>query len=200
MTSDNFESDAELVKNQGDTAPEGAEGRAGPSPDGAPPADPVGGDTAADEAESAEGEPADAPAGEPAEAPGSESVAEEGEELASADAAPPAGTGEGGEASALAVAASPPLDPQEKKRRRLLAGLAALIVLLVIATVVIIRYLAGPQPLPDLLPLPVDINYRPHYLFSIYGVDRPVGVAVSPDGERIYVTETGRGSLDSSLA
>jgi DNA-binding beta-propeller fold protein YncE len=35
------------------------------------------------------------------------------------------------------------------------------------------------------------LNYPPHYLFSIYGVDKPVGVAVSPDGDRIYVAESG---------
>jgi DNA-binding beta-propeller fold protein YncE len=75
----------------------------------------------------------------------------------------------------------------------LLIGLVALIVLLIAAAVIFIRYLVSPGPLPDLLPLPVEVNYRPHYLFSIYGVDKPAGVAVSPDGERIYATETSGG-------
>jgi DNA-binding beta-propeller fold protein YncE len=134
--------------------------------------------------------------GEPADSPGSESAAEGAEDLAPTDmgAAPYAGTGEGAEAAATpAVVASPAPGPQERKRRRLLVGLVTVTVLLIAAVVVFVRYLAGPQPLPELLPLPVDINYRPHYLFSIYGVEKPVGVAVSPDGERIYVTETGGG-------
>ena len=73
----------------------------------------------------------------------------------------------------------------------MLVGLLALAVLLIAAGALFVRYLLNPGPLPDLLPLPVDVNYRPHYLFSIYGIEKPVGVAVSPDGERIYVTETG---------
>ena len=73
----------------------------------------------------------------------------------------------------------------------MLVGLLVLAVLLIAAGALFVRYLLSPGPLPDLLPVPVDVNYRPHYLFSIHGIDKPVGVAVSPDGERIYVTETG---------
>jgi len=83
------------------------------------------------------------------------------------------------------------LELQDKRRRRLLLGLGGLVLLLVATAGLFGRYLLRPRPLPELLPLPVDANYRPHYLFSIYGVDLPMGVAVSPDGERIYVTETG---------
>jgi hypothetical protein len=83
------------------------------------------------------------------------------------------------------------VDLQRKKRRRLLFGLGALILLLIAVGAIFGRYLVKPGPLPDLLPLPVDLNYRPHYLFSIYGVKQPGGVALSPDDERIYVTETG---------
>jgi DNA-binding beta-propeller fold protein YncE len=54
-----------------------------------------------------------------------------------------------------------------------------------------IRYLQEPAPLPELLPLPGGLDYPPHYLFSIYGVERPVGVALSPDGERVYAAEGG---------
>jgi DNA-binding beta-propeller fold protein YncE len=56
---------------------------------------------------------------------------------------------------------------------------------------VLIRYVLQPVPLPDLLPWPVTANYAPHYLFSIYGVDGPVGATLSLDGKRIYVAETG---------
>jgi len=34
-------------------------------------------------------------------------------------------------------------------------------------------------------------NQPPHFLFSIYGVERPLGIALSPDGQRIYVAEVG---------
>jgi sugar lactone lactonase YvrE len=78
-----------------------------------------------------------------------------------------------------------------KRRRRLLVSLGALVLLLIAAAAIFGRYLWRPGPLPELLPLPVDVNYRPHYLFSIYGVELPGGVAVSPDGDRIYVAETG---------
>jgi DNA-binding beta-propeller fold protein YncE len=52
------------------------------------------------------------------------------------------------------------------------------------------RYLLAPAPLPEMMPLPVEVSYPPHYVFSIYGVDQPVGVAFSPRGDRIYVAET----------
>jgi len=80
---------------------------------------------------------------------------------------------------------------EARKRRRLLLVLASLLALLLCVSVLFWRYLRQPGPLPELLPLPADINYPPHYLFSIYGVDNPTGVALSPDGEWLYVTETG---------
>jgi DNA-binding beta-propeller fold protein YncE len=81
---------------------------------------------------------------------------------------------------------------EEKKRRRwLLLWLVLLLLLLCCAGAMFYRYLNQPAPLPDLLPVPVDVNYAPHYLFSIYGMDQPVGVALSPQGDRIYVAETG---------
>jgi len=53
------------------------------------------------------------------------------------------------------------------------------------------RYLLNPAPLPGILPEAIQPNYPPHYVFSIYGVDKPFGVAVSPNGDRIYVSEEG---------
>ena len=80
---------------------------------------------------------------------------------------------------------------EEKRRALLIALLLFLLSLLCCVALVFVRYLWRPEPLPELLPLPVNVNTPPHYLFSIYGVDKPVGVAVSPQGDRIYVTETG---------
>jgi len=76
------------------------------------------------------------------------------------------------------------------KRRRLLLLLPLLLTLLACTAIVFVRYLLQPAPLPDLLPVPVGVKYRPHYLFSIYGVDDPVGVALSPESDRVYVAES----------
>jgi DNA-binding beta-propeller fold protein YncE len=79
----------------------------------------------------------------------------------------------------------------KKKRYLLLATLLALLLMLCCAGALFTRYILRPQPLPEMLPLPVEVNYPPHYLFSIYGVDQPVGVALSPQGDRLYVSEMG---------
>lgn len=76
----------------------------------------------------------------------------------------------------------------EKRRKRWLLLLLLLVLLLCGVGALFVRYLLRPAPLPDLLPLAV--NAPPHYLFSIYGVDKPVGVTLSPQADRIYVTET----------
>ncbi len=83
-------------------------------------------------------------------------------------------------------------DEKEDKRRRLLWLLLLLLLLLLCCIAgLFYRYVRNPEPLPEMVPLPVELNYPPHYLFSFYGIDRPVGVALSPDETRIYVTETG---------
>ncbi len=81
------------------------------------------------------------------------------------------------------------LAPDRRRRRRLLALLIALLVLIAIVIALLIIYVFNPQPLPDLLP--IDINYAPHHLFSIDGVDQPFGIALSPEDDRIYVSESG---------
>ncbi len=79
---------------------------------------------------------------------------------------------------------------EKRRRKRLLILLTFLLLLLCILAALFISYLRKPAPLPDIV-LPAAVNYPPHYLFSIYGVDKPVGVALSPEGDRLYVTETG---------
>ena len=76
-----------------------------------------------------------------------------------------------------------------RKRNKLLAMISVLWAILVGLLILIIAYAFRPMPLPELLA--VGANYAPHYLFSIYGVDQPVGVAYSPKGDRIYVAESG---------
>jgi len=167
MPNHNTESDADLSKLEAD----GPDGTAS-GPGGIP-------DDSATEVQPAPSEPTGGTAAG-AEAPLADSGAEDGAGLATA--APAAAGLEAGDAAALAL---------QKKRRRLVIGLVVLAVLVIAAGALFVRYLLQPSPLPELLPLPVDLTYRPHYLFSIYGVDKPVGVAVSPDGERVYATESG---------
>jgi len=53
-------------------------------------------------------------------------------------------------------------------------------------------YLATRKPLTAFVPAAkaLSASIKPHYLFSIYGVQQPLGVAVDPSGERLYVTES----------
>ena len=77
--------------------------------------------------------------------------------------------------------------------KRFRRGAPAALLLLVLGAVLClgIRYFMKPGPLPDLLPVIIakNINYPPAYKFTINNVTKPMGVAVSVDGQRIYVTE-----------
>ncbi|MHB1801125.1 MAG: NHL repeat-containing protein [Actinomycetes bacterium] len=75
---------------------------------------------------------------------------------------------------------------RRRRRKRILLLLLALLVL--VFAIVFGWYLSTRKPLSE---LPGLTKQRlPHYAFSIYGVTHPIGVAVSPSGERIYVTES----------
>ncbi|MFQ5400929.1 MAG: hypothetical protein ACE5E7_15200 [Anaerolineae bacterium] len=88
----------------------------------------------------------------------------------------------------------------KEQRRRKLLMLALLILLLLLASVcgLFYRYIRRPAPLPELV-VPQGVDYPPHYLFSIYGVERPVGVALSPGQDRLYVAESGGERLVKSF-
>ena len=94
------------------------------------------------------------------------------------DEVPPVGAGPlGGEAE----------EPPRKRRRKvllLLLLLAGFIALLGLA----IWYLLFRQPIP--IPTIPGETIMPAYTTSIYGAERPMGVAVSVAGDRIYVGET----------
>jgi tripartite motif-containing protein 71 len=75
--------------------------------------------------------------------------------------------------------------PRRRKVIILLLLLASLAILLGLA----IWYLLFRQPVP-LPTLPGQV-VMPAYVTSVYGATRPVGVAVSADGSRIYLGETG---------
>ena len=76
-----------------------------------------------------------------------------------------------------------------KQRNRLLILISVLWAILAGLLVLVIVYAIRPRPLPEMLAL--KVTYPPHYLFSIYNVDQPVGVAYSGESDRIYVTESG---------
>lgn len=82
-------------------------------------------------------------------------------------------------------------EKDERKRRALLLVLMLLLLLLCCVGYFFLRYLAKPQPVVDMLPVVNQVvYYPPTFKQAITGVDKPIGVAVSPDGQRIYVTES----------
>ena len=84
----------------------------------------------------------------------------------------------------------PPGNSSARRQRvRLLALITALWAILAGLLVLVIVYAIQPRPLPELLAL--KVTYAPHYLFSIYNADQPVGVAYSDKSDRIYVAESG---------
>ncbi len=88
---------------------------------------------------------------------------------------PPTGSGAG------------PTDKGKRKRRKVLAWL--LIAALVIVGGLLAWYLATRKPLSE-LPGLAEAK-APTYKTAIYGAKQPLGVAVSPDGSRIYATQSG---------
>ncbi len=81
----------------------------------------------------------------------------------------------------------------DKRKRRYLILLLLLLILLLCVVSLWVYYLRTRKPITTALPpAPVVAQVvKPQYVFSIYGVQRPVGVAVDPSGTRIYVAEGG---------
>lgn len=76
-------------------------------------------------------------------------------------------------------------EEERKRRRRKLAKLAAIAAALIaIAIILILRAVSGSNPLPG---IPSTL---PHHVTDIYGSSQPMGVAVNPSGNRVYVTES----------
>jgi DNA-binding beta-propeller fold protein YncE len=82
---------------------------------------------------------------------------------------------------------------EERKRRRLLLGLLLLLLGLCAVLYISVRYLMQPAPIQDLLPPIISRNLYnpPSFKFAVTGVDQPVGVGLSADGQRLYVAESG---------
>lgn len=93
------------------------------------------------------------------------------------------------------VPAPPPVVPQAEDeeppdRRRRLLLLLLLLGLLFLLIAFAIWYFLFRQPVENLIPN-MGLTNPPSYQLSIYGVSKPLGVAVTSDGSRIYVTQGG---------
>jgi DNA-binding beta-propeller fold protein YncE len=81
------------------------------------------------------------------------------------------------------------------RRRWQMLSLTLLLVAFLLVSGLFYRYLKSPAPLAELIAPNASLKYAPHYLFSIYGTDKPLGVAISTEGDRIYVSEMGGSRL-----
>lgn len=78
-------------------------------------------------------------------------------------------------------------DPGKRRRRRKALLLLLLFLGMALLLGLAIWYLLFRQPINPIPPIPA--TQIPAYSTSLYGVTRPIGVAVSPSGDRIYVTQ-----------
>ena len=81
--------------------------------------------------------------------------------------------------------ASAVLPAKKGKRKR---KITLLLILLLIFAALFAWYLLNRKPFSDLPGL--NDTKLPHYEFSIYGATKPLGVAATTSGDRIYVTES----------
>lgn len=106
------------------------------------------------------------------------------------------------EAAKTAVQLTPPVAPTgptgtaptpRKKSRVRGIIFAVLLVMFACSVFLWVNYLTTHQPITDTLPVAKAAGQviKPHYLFSIHGATQPLGIAVTPDGSRIYVGESG---------
>ncbi|MDP4013996.1 MAG: NHL repeat-containing protein [Candidatus Nanopelagicales bacterium] len=88
------------------------------------------------------------------------------------------------------TSAADEVSPEElEARRRKLRLLGVMIVIAAMLAALFTWYLVNRKPLSQLPGL--DWERVPAYKFSVYGVSEPLGVAVTPSGDRIYVTQSG---------
>jgi DNA-binding beta-propeller fold protein YncE len=78
----------------------------------------------------------------------------------------------------------------EGKRRFLLILQLLLIGIIAIVVFFGIRYFVSPAPISQMLPTFNIATIPPAYKFA-FDVEKPSGIAVSPDNQRVYVVETG---------
>ncbi len=96
----------------------------------------------------------------------------------------------GTDAGLTPAPANEELQPGDRGRRRRIALLLILSLLAIGLLSFSGWYLLFRKPISQ-LPLPgINITPMPNYSASFYGPRRPTGIAVNPDGSRIYVTQT----------
>lgn len=93
------------------------------------------------------------------------------------------------ESTAIPTPVAAPAEPAEEEDKRRRRKLLVLLLLLLAAVAVIAYLILRATGTESVLP-PIGASDTPTYKFSIYGVARPLGVAVSTSGERVYVTES----------
>jgi len=80
-------------------------------------------------------------------------------------------------------------EEEERRRRRKRGLLLLLLGFLAMLVTIVIWYLIFRQPISPPIPL-IPESQIPTYATAVYGAQRPSGVAVSPSGDRIYVTQS----------
>jgi DNA-binding beta-propeller fold protein YncE len=78
-------------------------------------------------------------------------------------------------------------DGRRRRRRKIIAWI--LLFVLVVFGGLAAWYLLNRKPLSELPGL--DTGKVPTYKTAFYGIEKPLGVAVSPDGSRLYATQSG---------
>lgn len=87
------------------------------------------------------------------------------------------------------MAVAPVVD--ERKRRRRMYLLLLLATLVVSVAALDVYYLVTRKPITEILPPAVAVakTLPPAFVASFYGASAPMGIAVSPDAQRVYVSE-----------
>ena len=78
---------------------------------------------------------------------------------------------------------------EERRRRRKAALLLLLLAFLAFLVALLLWYLIFRQPIQPPIPVVPDVSL-PHYSTSVYGIQRPMGVAVTSSGDRIFASQT----------
>jgi len=110
--------------------------------------------------------------------------------VATPDLVPPAAPSPEAETPPPTVPPVTAADQTPPHRRRQVALLLILSLLLLGLLIFAAWYLLFRQPVETLIPN-LDLTKPPSYQLSTYNVSQPIGVAVSSDGSRIYVTQGG---------
>jgi len=94
------------------------------------------------------------------------------------------------ESTAPEPEAPTPAEEEPRRNRRKLVLLVLLLGLLAMFITIATWYLLFRKPISELPIPPVTSDQMPGFQFAAYDLTKPLGIAVSADGARIYVTQT----------